>query len=61
MAVQQQTPVPPTESPPTAIGQTNVVQSGGDAIQPDDRPGRSEGLMERFLNYLRIVLSVPHI
>ena len=60
MAVQEQTPVQSVENPPIAIGQASSIQSGGEAMQRDDRPSRSDSLMGRFLNYLRLALSMPH-
>jgi hypothetical protein len=60
MAVQEQTPVQAVESPAIAIGQASSIQSGGEAMQRDDRTSRSDSFMERLLNNLRLALSVPH-
>ena len=60
MAAQEPTPVQAVEGVQIANGQARSIQSGGDAMQGDDRHSRSDSLMERFLNNLRLSLSIPH-
>ena len=63
MAAQDEPPIRIVDTaagPLIPKGQTTPVTTDDSAIDFDDRPGRNDSLVERFLYNLRVALSAPH-
>jgi hypothetical protein len=62
MAAQEPMLVQAVESTATPISksQASSIKTGSAPTDRDDLPKRSDSLLERFLNNLRLALSVPH-
>jgi len=63
MAAQSEKPVrvaEPAPEPLVPMGQTAPIKADCAEIDCNDRAGRNDSLMERFLRNLRMALSVPH-